>query len=131
MRAVTRFSAIVGIVCAMTFLSVASSPNASADDTFSVQVEHHINGKSLGLSKSLPVIATVNKDGIDIAALNLSFGDVVKTDLPSGEYTITITSVEAGPLPSMTVGPVDIPAGVSVRLQAKLSANKTPIVAVK
>lgn len=128
---VTKFPAVAAMVLAMTAFVFVDGAKANADDTFSVQVEHGINGKSLGLSKELPVTATVNLDGIDIAELDLSFGDVIKADLPAGEYTISVSSAEAGPLPSMTVGPVDIPAGAKVRLKAKLSGGKTPILAVK
>ena len=35
----------------------------AADGTFNVSVYHGINGRALGLSKELPVIATVEKDG--------------------------------------------------------------------
>lgn len=101
-------------------------------DAFSIQVYHGINGKSLGLSKDLPVEATVELDGQVLAVLPLSFGDVFETDLPAGTYRITVYSVELGAvLDSMTVGPVEIPAGVDVNLHAKLSGGKTPTIKVK
>lgn len=121
--------AVAATLALVTVLGLGAS--VRADETFSVQVEHRINGKALGLSKELPVTATVNLDGEDIAELDLSFGDVINADLPAGVYTITVTSEEAGPLPSMTVGPVEIPAGADVRLQARLGAGKTPIIDVK
>ena len=121
---------VVGLTAAASW-SLFSMPEVHADDTFSVTVIHGINGRSLGLSKDLPVVATVLKDGATIAEINLSFRDVVEADLPAGEYLIEVESLEAGPLPSMTVGPVDIPAGADVRLQARLGAHKVPIIDVK
>jgi len=122
---------VVVALTAAASLSLLSLPEVHADNTFRVTVIHGINGRSLGLSKELPVVATVIKDGATLTQLNLSFRDVVETDLPAGEYLIEVESLEAGPLPSMTVGPVDIPAGADVRLQARLGAHKVPIIDVK
>jgi hypothetical protein len=99
--------------------------------TFNISVYHGINGKALGLSKELPVTAAVYQGDALIAEIPLEFKDRFATNLPPGTYTIMVTSAEAGPLPSMTVGPVFIPAGVEVRAQAQLAAGKTPIVNVK
>ena len=105
------------------------APNVQADpDMFDIRVYHGINGKSLGQSKDLPVTATVELNGTPIAALELVFGDVVTTQLPAGVYKITVVSDELGPVDSMTVGPVELPAGANVNLHAKLSKGKTPII---
>jgi hypothetical protein len=103
----------------------------AATGTFDVSVAHNINGRSLGLSKDLPVDITIEKDGEFLATIpNFKFGDRFSASLPAGEYLITVESLEVGPLPSMTVGPVEIPEGVSLFLNARLSGGKTPIVDV-
>ena len=61
-----------------------------------------------------------------IANIPLEFKDRFTADLPAGNYTIKV-SYNGTELPSMTVGPIDIPADVEVRLQAQLSASKTPV----
>lgn len=99
----------------------------AADGTFNISVYHGINGNALGLSKELPVIASVWKDGALLATLPLSFKDRFTADLPAGTYTIMVSLPDGTPLPSMTVGPVEIPADADVRIQAQLSAGKTPI----
>lgn len=105
---------------------------ASSPDTFNVSVYHGINGRSLGLSKDLPVDVTIYLNGSELTTIQgLKFKDRLSTPLPAGNYLITVTSQEAGPLPSMTVGPVDIPAGVDVSIHARLSGGKTPILDVK
>jgi hypothetical protein len=114
-------------------LVFSASPQAAfaSSDTFDVTVAHNINGRSLGLSKDLPVTIYIQKDGELLTAIpNFRFGDRISTSLPAGQYLITVVSDEAGPLPSMTVGPVDLTGGLSLFLNARLSANKTPIVAV-
>ena len=129
------------IIIALTLVAVlagalAFSPmTAKANDTtFNISVYHGINGKALGLSKELPVIATVTStDGL-YATIPLEFKDRFSADLPAGTYTIMVSAVIDGnlvELPSMTVGPVTIPADVDVRLKAQLSADKTPILAVR
>lgn len=125
-------------VMALTLVAVLAGglafgvKDARADDgTFNISVYHGINGKALGLSKELPVVASVYKDGVWLADIPLSFKERFSADLPEGTYTILVTSVEAGPLPSMTIDSAAIPAGVDVRIQAQLSAGKTPILNVR
>ncbi len=108
-------------------LALGVSPAKAADGTFHISVYHGINGAALGLSKELPVVASVYKDGAWLANIPLEFKDRFSADLPAGTYTIMVTSAEAGPLPSMTLSNVAIPEGVDVRIQAQLSAGKTPI----
>jgi hypothetical protein len=114
-------------------LAVFTTQTIRADmHSFSIRVYHGINGTSLGLSKDLPVEATVELDGEVLAVLPLDFGDEIETELPAGTYRITVYSVELdAQLDSMTIGPVDIPPGVDVNLHAKLSSNKTPIIKAK
>ena len=124
-------AAVIIMFAAATTVFLTNGPTAIADDTFNIQVEHRINGRALGLSKDLPVVATVYLDGDELTQIPLSFKDVVRAELPAGEYLITVSSVEIGPIPSMTVGPVVIPPGAEVRLLARLGAGKTPVIDVK
>lgn len=99
---------------------------------FDVSVYHGINGRSLDLSKELPVDITITKDGNLLTVINdFTFKTRIDTQLPAGEYLIEVSSDEAGPLPSMTVGPVEIPEGAEVRLHARLGEGKTPVIMVK
>jgi hypothetical protein len=123
----THILAAIALVLIFSFGAQA----ALAMGTFDVSVAHNINGRSLGLSKDLPVNITIEKDGERLTVIeDFRFGQKISTSLPAGKYLITVESIEAGPLPSMTVGPVDIPEGVSLFLNARLSAGKTPIVSV-
>jgi hypothetical protein len=127
---VRRNHILAAIALVLLFSFSAQMAFASAG-TFDVTVAHNINGRSLGLSKDLPVNITIEKDGAELVTIsNFRFGDKLSTPLPAGNYLITVVSQEAGPLPSMTVGPVDIPEGVSLFLNARLSGGKTPIVSV-
>ena len=99
----------------------------AANGTFNISVYHGINGRSLGLDKELPVVATVYKDGAWLAEIPLEFKERFTADLPAGTYLIEVEAVGVGPIPSMTVGPVSIPADVDVRIQTQLSSGKTPI----
>jgi hypothetical protein len=113
-------------------LALGAQTALASTGTFDVSVYHGINGRSLGLSKDLPVNITIQKDGELLTVIeNFTFKSRIHTPLPSGEYLITVESVEAGPLPSMTVGPVMIPEGVDVRLHAKLGAGGVPTIMVK
>lgn len=103
---------------------------AKSEDMFKITVVHGIDGKRLGLSRDLPVVASVYKDGAFLADIPLSYKDRFTTFLPAGVYTIKVTSLEAGPLPSMTINSAAIPAGVDVRIRARLDTTKTPILAV-
>ena len=94
------------------------------DGTFDVTVRHSINGRSLGLPKALPVNVYINGA---LAIPGFEFGDKVETSLRAGTYTITVTLADGTPLPSMTLSNVEIPAGAEVIINAKLSADKTPI----
>ena len=125
------FSRIVVVFALIALLAGAfafAAPRAkAADGTFNISVYHGINGRTLGLDRELPVIASVYKDGQLIATLPLQFKDRFSADLPAGTYTIMIEAVGVGPVPSMTLGPVTIPADVDVRVQAQLGAGQTPI----
>jgi hypothetical protein len=113
-------------------LSLAGQAVFASTGLFNISVYHGINGTSLGLSKDLPVDITIEKDGEILAVIDgFKFKDNLATQLPAGTYLITVSSQEAGPLPSMTVGPVEIPEGAWVEMHARLGANKTPIIDVK
>ena len=114
-------------------LAFAVAPAKAADGNWNVNVVHNINGRSLGLSKDLPVNITVYKDGAPLAYVNdFTFKERFATALPAGEYTIEVFSTELGTIvPSMTLGPVMIPEGADLLIRAQLSADKTPVLVVK
>lgn len=125
---------VVLVLLLGVFGFAAVSPALASDGTFTVQAYHGINGKTLGLSRDLPVnIFIYNGDGYLVGTIyNFTFGERIQTDLPAGTYTIKVESQEAGPLPSMTVGPVEIPEGVEVRLHARLLPSvQIPSIVVK
>jgi hypothetical protein len=134
----TKVTLLAGLIVGVVALStgfMTQEAKADSHDAFGISVYHGINGRSLGLSKELPVVATVSATLLDgsplVVPLDLEFKDRLSTSLPAGEYTIDVVSTEAGPLPSMTVGPVFIPAGVDVSIHARLSGGKTPILSVR
>jgi hypothetical protein len=119
---------IVGLLAAVLFVSAFSVPQAEASSgEFNLDVAHLINGKDLGLDKALPVDVYVNGQ---LTIPTFTFGERVSTSLPAGWYTITVFLTDGTPLPSMTVGPVNIPAGVDVSINARLD-NDTPVLKVK
>ena len=119
---------ILGILAVMLFAAGFSVPQASANTgEFNVDVAHLINGKDLGLDKELPVDVYINGN---LAIPYFTFGEKISTTLPAGTYTITVALTDGTPLPSMTVGPVQIPAGVDVSIKARLD-NETPVLKVK
>ncbi len=127
-KAFSRIVIVFALVALLAGAFAFAVPQAkAADGTFNISVYHGINGRSLGLDKELPVVATVYKDGAWLAAIPLEFKDRFTADLPAGTYLIEVEAVGVGPIPSMTVGPVTIPADVDVRIQAQLSGSKTPI----
>ncbi|GAP09942.1 hypothetical protein BECAL_01096 [Bellilinea caldifistulae] len=100
-------------------------------ETFFVNVNHGINGTRLGLSRELPVVAYVYKDGDVLAKIPLVFKDNFQAELPVGEYTIEIFSEELGVfIDSMKVGPVEIPGCVKVTLLARLGEKGEPTIRV-
>jgi len=103
---------------------VASESQTPSDGSFDVTVRHSVNGTGLGLPKALPVNVYLNGN---LAISGFEFGDKVETSLRAGSYTITVTLADGTPLPSMTLGPVDIEAGADLIINAKLTGDKTPI----
>ncbi len=118
--------AAVGIAAVLSIVLLFNVQTASANDSFDITVKHGINGTSLGLDKDLPVDVYVNGD----KAFTFSFKDIVSTSLPAGEYTIMVKLAGTETV-VMSLGPVDIPAGVDVGIRAKLSAEKTPTLKVQ
>jgi hypothetical protein len=107
-------------------LSASVAESMMDTNTFDVTVKHSINGRTLGLPKALPVNVFINGG---LAIPGFEFGDKVVTALPAGNYTITVELLDGTPLPSMTVGPVDVPAGADLIFNAKLEAG-TPTIRV-
>ena len=129
MNKLPRILVVFTLVALLAGVFAFAAPRAkAADGTFNISVYHGINGTALGLPKELPVIATVYKDGKWLAAIPLQFKDRFTANLPAGNYKIEVTAVGVGPVPSMTVGPINIPADVDVRLNAQLGPGETPII---
>ena len=127
-KAYSRIVIVIALIALLAGAFAFAVPQAkAANGTFNISVYHGINGRSLGLDKELPVVATVYKDGAWLAEIPLEFKERFTADLPAGTYLIEVEAVGVGPIPSMTVGPVSIPADVDVRIQAQLSGGKTPI----
>lgn len=122
------FALVAMLAGAFAFIAPTAK---AADGTFHISVYHGINGNALGLSKELPVVASVYKDGVWLADLPLEFKDRFTANLPEGTYTIMVNAEGVGPVPSMTVGPVFLPADAEVRLKAQLGAGGTPIIAAR
>jgi len=119
---------ILGIMAALLFATAFSVPQASASSgEFNLDVAHLINGKQLEVDKDLPVNVYINNK---LAIPYFTFGEKISTALPAGTYTVTVTLLDGTPLPSMTVGPVSIPADVDVNIKAVLE-DETPILKVK
>jgi hypothetical protein len=118
---------IIGIMAALLFVTAFSAPAASASSNFNLTVAHLINGNKLGVDRDLPVNVFVNGA---LTIPNFRFGESIETELPAGWYTITVFLTDGTPLPSMTVGPVEIPAGVDVDIKARLAADDTPYLQV-
>lgn len=132
----SRFSKILLAVTMIAILGAGfafAAPRALASDgTFNVSVYHGINGKSLGLSKELPVMAYIYRNGDLLATVPLEFRDRVTTNLPAGNYTIKVFSTELNSfVPSMQVGPVELPEGIMVRMNAQLGAGNTPVIVAR
>ena len=134
MKAVKGSRMLVLALALMAVLVFSAQSVLAADGTFNVSVYHGINGRSLGLSKELPVDVEIWKDGALLARVNdFTFKTRIDTALPAGTYEIRVFADELGgaQINSMTVGPVEIPEGVNLRLHAKLGEGKTPIIQVK
>jgi hypothetical protein len=131
----TRRNWIFALLAAVMLFAFAfaAAPAKAADGTWNVNVVHGINGRSLGLSKDLPVNIIVYKDGAPLAYINnFTFKERFAAALPAGEYKIEVFSQELGTIvPSMTLGPVMIPADADLLIRAQLSGDKTPVLVVK
>ena len=119
---------IIGVVAALMFVTAFSAQPAAASSNFNLEVTHMINGNDLGLDRQLPVDVYINGS---LAISGFTFGEKVETSLSAGWYTITVFLTDGTPLPSMTVGPVNIPAGVDVSVKARLNSMDTPYLQVK
>ena len=119
---------IVGIAAVLMFVTAFSAQPAKASSDFNLEVAHLINGNKLGVDRELPVNVFVNGQ---LAIPDFRFGDKIETSLSAGWYTIEVYLTDGTPLPSMTVGPVNIPAGVDVSIKARLANDGTPYLQVK
>lgn len=128
MSRMTKLFTTLTLIAILAGAFAFAAPRALASDgTFNVSVYHGINGKALGLSKELPVMAYVYRNGELLATLPLEFKDRITANLPAGNYTIKVFSTELNSfVPSMQVGPVELPEGIMVRLNAQLGAGGAP-----
>ena len=121
-----KFSVIFSVFAIA--LAFTPTPVMADGHEFNLTVKHNINGVSLGLDKELAVDVYVN----NAPAFTFSFGDIVETPLPAGDYEIKVflagTTTE---IVSMRFGPAYIPGGVDVMIKAQLSGGKTPVLKVK
>jgi hypothetical protein len=116
------FASVLAIAIVFAF---SPSPVQADSDTFNLDVFHNINGRSLGLDKELPVDVYANGG----YAFTFSFGDSVSLQLPAAEYLIEVKLAGTDTV-VMSLGPVEIPAGVNVAIRATLGAQKTPTLRV-
>lgn len=133
-RFYVRIWSFLGIaVMLLALFALGAQPASASDGTFNISVYHGIKGRSLGLSKELPVDVHIHKDDELLTAIdNFTFQSRIRTSLPAGEYLIEVFSEDLQAfIPSMTVGPVDIPAGVKLQMKAVLVENQTPSIRVK
>jgi hypothetical protein len=133
-KRLVRTWSLLGIAAMLlAVFAFGAQPAAASDGTFDVSVYHGINGRSLGLSKELPVDVYIYKDGELLTVIDdFTFKSRIRTSLPAGEYLIEVFSEDLQAfIPSMTVGPADIPEGVKVQMKAVLGENMTPIIRVK
>lgn len=124
---------VMAAILAVTFGIGVGPALAAGHDTLNVSVYHGIDGTRLDLSKDLPVdVYIFNNVGLIGLVSDFTYQERFEATLPAGEYTIQIWSRELQTfLPSMTVGPVDLPAGVEVRMNAQLGEGKTPLINVR
>lgn len=119
----------LSLTAALLFVSAFFVPKVSAaGSTFNLMVEHTINGNDLGLDKALPVNVYLNGN---LAISDFRFGESVSTSLFAGTYEVKVTLSDGTPLPSMDLGPVEIPAGVDVMIKAVLDYTGTPVLLVE
>lgn len=83
--------------------------------SFMLLAAHGINGERLGLDRALPVDVYVN----GAKAFTFEFGDTIKAELPVGEYEITV-NLAGTDTEVMSLGPVEVPGCVKLRVVAKL-----------
>ncbi len=121
-----KISVLVSIFAIAFAFAFSATPAQASSDTFDIYVKHNINGSSLGLDKALPVDVYLNGS----YGFTFSFGESVSTSLPAGNYFIEVKLAGTNTT-VMSLGPADIPADADVTVNAKLSAEKTPVLKVK
>lgn len=120
-----KMSIFASIIAILTVFAFSSSLVQANGGTFDLYVKHNINGRSLGLDKELPVDVYVNGG----KAFTFSFGEDFSAELPAGNYFIEVKLAGTDTV-VMSLGPTNIPAGVSVAIRATLGAEKTPTLRV-
>jgi CRISPR/Cas system-associated exonuclease Cas4 (RecB family) len=123
-----KISIVASLIAIAIVLAFNPTPaQAAGHQTFDLYVKHNINGRSLGLEKELPVDVYVNGGKVFTFSFgeSRSFVDLLKP----GEYFIEVKLADTD-IVVMSLGPTDIPAGVSVTIRATLGAQKTPTLRV-
>ena len=123
-----KISILASMLAIAIVFAFGPSPALANGESFDLYVKHNINGRSLGLDKELPVDVYANGN----YAFTFSFGESKSLSLPAGEYFIEVRPAGAPATDTalMSLGPVEIPAGVSVSIRATLGAMKTPTLRV-
>ena len=125
MSKLVKISLFAALLALALGLALNFAPVQASNHTFNIYVKHNINGTSLGLDKALPVDVYVN----GAKAFTFSFGESFSAALPAGTYSIAV-KLAGTDTTVMSLGPVEIPAGVDVTIRAQLSAEKTPTLRV-
>jgi len=121
-----KFSFVGLLFALLAVIAMSAAPVLAGENTFNLYVKHNINGRSLGLDKSLPVDVYVNGG----YAFTFEFKDSFSAELPADTYLIEV-KLAGTDTTVMSLGPVDIPASVDVTIKAQLSADKTPVLKAK
>jgi hypothetical protein len=119
------FASILALAILFVFSPSTVQADGHLDETFDLYVKHNINGRSLGFDKALPVDVYVNGGYV----FSFNFGEDFSAELPAGEYFIEV-KLAGTDFVVMSLGPTEIPAGVSVTIRATLGAEKTPTLRV-
>ena len=88
-----------------------------APTTFTISAAHMVQGNQIGLTAETPVFVGISRNGQLLASVPMVYMQRIQAELPAGVYELTFTDQLTGNL-LFSCGPYDIPAGVSVRLQA-------------
>ena len=124
-------SALAAFACGISFLVSLSSMSLHAAGSVSgfVWDDLNTNGIQDAGEPGIPNQVVTLAGPVNATTTTDANGAYLFSNLPAGNYTITVELLDGTPLPSMTVGPVDVPAGADLIFNAKLEAG-TPAIRV-